>query len=325
MSFTKRHIFSFLVFAFAAFSASLEAEVFRTQKTVMLEADENASESKNVGINACVSIKLPEDLTFVQGIEIIVKIPKVLSNFRNTILYSLYDNVTPFPSEGETDYSGKVVYSGLYPGNLSWSIVVPLVKGNTIAKSPYADKTLIPDSSRGFLFLRNSLAMKGVPQSVLEAEFEVSAKTVFADFGAIKIRANQDFGEFSVMVDEAAAKPDSGRGLIFLKPGKHNVAVISEKFRNEVRTVAVERAKTTEIDFELKSVEPTFSINAPQGTLIFVDGNEIVDASALKLEVGSHAFRFVLGGYEIVRNVEIQNGKHYDISVNFEANIKETE
>lgn len=325
MSFTKKHIFSFLVLSAFFASIEIEAEVFRTQKTVVLEADENASESKNVGINACVSVRLPADLTFVQGIEIIVKIPKVLSNFRNTILYSLYDNITPFPSEGETDYSGRVVYSGLYPGNLSWSIVVPLVKGNTIAKSPYADKTLIPDSSRGFVFLRNSLAMKGVPQSVLEAEFEVSAKTVFADLGAIKIHANQDSGEFSVMVDEVAVKPHSGSGLIFLKPGKHSVSVISEKFRNEVRTVAVERAKTTEVELELKSVEPTFSINAPHGTHIFVDGNEIVDADALKLEVGSHSFRFSLGGYEIVRNVEIQNGKHYDISVNFEANIKEAE
>ena len=45
----------------------------------------------------------------------------------------------------------------------------------------------------------------------------------------------------------------------------------------------------------------------------------------MKLEAGKHAFKFVLGGYEVVRSVEIQNGKHYDISVNFEANIKESE
>lgn len=322
MSFTKRHIFKFLLFA--AFFAPLGAEVFRTQKTVMLAADENASERKKVGINACASIKLPEDLTFVQGIEILVKIPKVLANFQNTILYSLYDSVAPFPSEGETDYSGKAIYSGLYPGHLSWSIVVPLVKGNTITQSPYADKTLIPDSSRGFVFLRNQLAMKGIPQEVMDAEFEVSAKTVFTDFGAIRIRVNRDSGEFSVMVDDAAAKPNDA-GLIFLKPGKHSVSVISEKFRNEVRTVVVEQAKTTEIELVLKSVEPTFSFNAPQGTQIFVDGNEIANSGEVRLEVGNHVFKFVLGGYEVVRNVEIQNGKHYDISVNFEANIKESE
>ncbi len=324
MLFTKRHIFTFLLFTFAAFFARLEAEVFRAQKTVVLAADEFASERKNVGINACVSVKLPEDLTFVQGIEILVKIPKVLANFQNTILYSLYDNIAPFPSEGETDYSGKVLYSGLYPGHLSWSIVVPLVKGNTITQSPYADKTLIPDSARGFVFLRNQLAMKGVPQEVLNAQFEVSAKTVFSDFGAIKISANRDSGEFSVMVDEAAAKPNSA-GLIFLKPGKHSVSVISEKFRNEVRTVVVEQAKITEIELALKSVEPTFSLNVPQGTQVFVDGKEIGDANALRLGTGRHAFKFVLGGYEVVRNVEIQSGKHYDISVNFEASIKESE
>ena len=322
MSFTKRHIFNILIFV--AFFAHSNAEVFRTQRTVVLAADEYASEIKNVGINECVSIKLPDDLTFIQGIEIIVKIPKILANFQNTVIYSLYDNIAPFPSEGKNDYSGKAIYSGLYPGHLSWSILVPLVKGNTIAKNPYADKTLIPDSGRGFVFLRNQLAMKGVPQKVLDAEFEMSAKTVFTDFGAIRIRANHDTGDFSIMVDDAEAKPNSA-GLIFLKPGKHSVAVISEKFRNEVRTVAVEQAKTTEIGLELKSVEPTFAFNAPQGTRIFVDGNEIANAGKMKLEAGKHAFKFVLGGYEVVRSVEIQNGKHYDISVNFEANIKESE
>lgn len=322
MSFRKKHISSLLFFA--VFFTLSHAEVFRTQRTVILEAGEYASESKRVGINECVSIQLPDDLTFVQGIEILVKIPKALANFQNTILYSLYDNIAPFPSEGKTDYSGKAIYSGLYPGSLSWSIVVPLVKGNTITESPYTDKTLIPDASRGFVFLRNQLAMKGVPQKVLEAEFEMSAKTLLTDFGAIQIRTNYDSAAVSILVDDKAAQPNSA-GLIFLKPGKHSVAVVSEQFRNEMRTVAVEQAKTTEIELELKSVEPTFSFNAPQGTHIFVDGNEIADTDALKLEAGSHAFKFVLGGYEIVRNVEIQNGKHYDISVNFEANIRESE
>lgn len=322
MAFTKKHIFAFLFFAI--FFAPLWAEMFRTQKTVMLVADEHASEHKSVGINASASIALPEDLTFVQGIEILVKIPKILADFQNTILYSLYDGIAPFPSESETDYSGNAIYSGLYPGCLSWSIIVPLVKGNTITKSPYADKTPVPDSSRGFVFLRNQLAMKGLPQKVLEAEFEVSAKTVFTDFGAIRIRANMDSDEFSVMVDDKETKPDSA-GLIFLKPGKHSVALLPEKFRNEIRTVAVEQAKITEIEFALKSVEPTFSFNTPQGTRIFVDGNELSNANEAKIEAGKRVFKFVLGGYEVVRNVDIQNGKHYDISVNFEANIMESE
>lgn len=321
MAFTKKHIFGFLFFA-ASF-APCDAEMFRTLKTVVIEANEYASESKRVGISECVSIKLPDDMTFVQGVEILVKIPKAIADFQNTILYSLYDNIAPFPSEGTNDYSGKSIHSGMYPGNLSWSIVVPLAKDNTITKSPYADKTPVPTSNRGFVFLRNQLAMKGLPQKVLDAEFEVSAKTLYADLGAIRIKASH-LEEISIMVDDKETKPDSA-GLIFLKPGKHSVALLPEKFRNEIRTVAVEQAKITEIEFALKSVEPTFSFNTPQGTRIFVDGNELANANEAKIEAGKRVFKFVLGGYEVVRNVDIQNGKHYDISVNFEANIMESE
>ena len=59
----------------------------------------------------------------------------------------------------------------------------------------------MPDASRGFVFLRNQLAMKGVPRSVMEAEFEVSAKTVLADFGALKVAAPADAGEYTVYVE----------------------------------------------------------------------------------------------------------------------------
>ncbi len=184
----KRHIQAILMLA-AALAANAGAEVFRASKTVVLEAGESASEGRGVGVNSCVSVTLPKDMTFVQGVEILVKIPQALASFQNTVLYSIYDNVAPFPSEGETDYSGRAVYSALYPALLSWSIAVPLVKGNTIAKSPYSDKTLIPDASRGFVFLRNQLAMKGVPQEAMEAEL---ARTTLADVVAETRQSMED-------------------------------------------------------------------------------------------------------------------------------------
>ena len=308
---------------FAAAISAPQAEVFRTRKTVCLSVPERgATESKACGINDCVAAFLPQDTTFVQGVEITVKIPQALAAYRNTIIYSIYNNVTPVPTEKGIDYSGTEIYSSLYPGQLAWTIAIPLVKGNTMKASPYADKTLIPDASRGFVFLRNQLAMKGVPKSVMEAEFEVSAKAVLADYGALKVLAPADSGEYTVYVDEKAVTAND-KGLVILKPGKRNVSIVSEKFRNETRSVMIAQGEVTELSLALQSVAPAVRVRAPEGTKIFVDGNEVQAGEALDLEAGEHIFKFNLGGYEVTKKVTIQNGKSYNVSVNVDASVKE--
>ncbi|MBQ9627346.1 MAG: hypothetical protein IJR40_09265 [Treponema sp.] len=308
---------------FAAGLLCLKAEVFRTRKTVCLNIPaRGSSESKACGINDCLAVKFPADSIFIQGVEITVKIPQAVANYRNTILYSLYSNVSPVPTEKGIDYSGTEIYSGLYPGQLSWSIAVPLIKGNTIKSSPYADKTLIAEKARGFVLLRNQLAMKGVPQSVLDAEFEVSAKAILTDFGALKVNVGADAGEYTVYVDEKPAAPNES-GLILLKPGKRSVSVVSDKFRNESRSVMIEQAQISELNLDLQSVAPAVRVRAPEGTKIFVDGNEVQAGEALDLEAGEHLFKFNLGGYEVTKKVTIQNGKSYNVSVNVDASVKE--
>lgn len=308
---------------FAAGLLCLKAEVFRTRKTVCINVPASgSSESKACGINDCVAAFLPEDTTFVQGVEITVKIPQTVAAYRNTILYSLYNNISPIPTEKGIDFSGTEIYSGLYPGQLAWTIVIPLVKGNTIKTSPYADKTLIPDSSRGFVFLRNQLAMKGVPKSVMEAEFEVSAKAVVTDHGALKVLAPADAGEYSVFVDDKPVSANE-KGLILLKPGKRNVSIVSDKFRNETRAVMVAQGEVTKLSLDLQSVAPAVRVSAPEGTKVYVDGVEATANSSMDLESGEHIFKFNLGGYEVTKKVTIQNGKSYNISVNVDASVKE--
>ena len=299
------------------------AELFRVRKTVCLELSEKAaSETKKCGINDCLAVRFPADSIFIQGVEISVKIPQAVANYRNTIIYSLYSNVSPVPTEKGIDYSGTEIYSGLYPGQLSWSIVIPLVKGNTIKASPYADKTLTADKARGFVLLRNQLAMKGVPQSVLDAEFEVSAKAVLADYGALRVKAGAGADDYSVFVDEKPVAANEN-GLILLKPGKRSVSIVSDKFRNEARSVMIEQAQIAELNLDLQSVAPAVRVSAPEGTKVYVDGEEVKANETLHLELGERIFKFNLGGYEVTKKVNIQNGKTYNISVNVDASVKE--
>ena len=63
----------------------------------------------------------------------------------------------------------------------------------------------------------------------------------------------------------------SGSSKVLLDTGVHDISIISEAYRNEVRTVRIDRAKTTELTVEMKSLEPTLLITAPEGTSVLLD------------------------------------------------------
>ena len=97
---------------------NLFSDSFRVKKVVFLDmekdntknSDEDNStqqEQVKVGINDAICIKLPKDLTFIQGIELNIKIPSLLARFPNTVIYSIYNNVSPVPSAKNIDFTGK--------------------------------------------------------------------------------------------------------------------------------------------------------------------------------------------------------------------------
>ncbi len=314
----KKLIISLLT---AALFSSLHAEVFRVRQTVIVPLD--SSETKYyAGVNDAVAIMLPEDMTFIQGLEVSIKIPNAAAGYKNTIIYSLYNNISPVPSDKNIDYSGEEIYTGLYPGQLSWAVQIPLVKGNTIKKSPYSDKTLIPDTSRRFVFLRNQLAMKGVPQKVIDSQFELTVKPILSEKGALKIKTSETSSEknISVTVDDKPVEIPSN-GLIMLKAGVHSVSVSSEDSRDEFRTVVIEQAKINELFIDFKSVSPRVHLSVPEGTKVILDGEKEMSDRSFEIESGEHTIRFELGGYSVTKNLTVQEGKTYRISLSVDAVI----
>lgn len=336
MTLSIKNLLKVLIFSslLINFCFSLNAESFRVHKTVVITMDEitpeNAkednyvSEEVTVGINDAVCIKLPQDLTYIQGVELTVKIPLAIARCPNTVIYSLYDNISPVPSEKNIDYTGKELYTGIYPGQLSLTIHIPLIKGNTIKQSPYADKTFIPEYSRNFLFLRNQLAMKGVPQEAINSKFQISAKPILINKGRLIVKAGAAKPQnLSVLVDDKPVELDAN-GACLLKPGIHNVIISSQAARNESRSCVIEIAKDTVLQVDLKSTAPVMQINMPQGTHVTVDSQNVeVKNGYLELKPGDHTLKFSLGGYEVVKQVNVQEGRFYSINVTIDAAITE--
>ena len=300
------------------------------------------------GINDAIHINLPEDMTYVCGIEINMKIPEEIAAWRNSVAYSLYEDVKPKPSEKKTEYSGKRISYATIPGRLSLNIYIPLTAEFNIKDSPYSEKIPVsPKGDKKDLFFRLQLAMEQVPETFGNAEIEATVKAVLIDKGKLNFsveparqlnlpvltkeneqakkkqkKAKQaEKPEYTIFIDDNEIQ---STGAMLLPTGEHHVSIVSESYRNELRTFVIEQAKTTNLSVELRSIEPTLIFICPMNTEIYFDDKQIENPkTAFIIEPGEHSAKMIVGDYEIVKNFTAINGRSYTMSLDIDASIYE--
>jgi hypothetical protein len=322
-------VLTFLFFVFT--SAAVSAEMFRVHKTQVLSVSESADEivSVSAGINDCISIILPEDISYLNGVELQIKIPKIITEWPYSIVYGVYDNVSPLPSESVIDYRGSKINGGVIPSRLTWAVQIPTSKRAKFRETPYtAVVPVIAGTESGKLFFRFQLAMKGVPQEFETSHFTVSAKPIYAEVGTLSLSLSSPDGgkvqPYTLFVDGAEVE-GSADGIV-LATGIHSISLVSEFYRNEVRTVTIEQAKVTNLEVAFRDVTPEIRISAPENAIVFLDGNEISNWDAvLRVSRGDHQLRFIIGDYEIIRTLKAENGRSYTVTLGIDASVTEDE
>ena len=307
------------------------AESFRVHKTVMLPVTEkNVSSPVQLEVNDVLVLTLPEKSLFLQGVELEIKIPPVVAEFRDSIAYVLYTDIEPQPAADIIDYSGKRVHIDTFPGRLGCNIKIPLVQNHSIRKNPYTIilPALFAEPVKT-VFFRLQLVMKGVPQNLLNSVFTVDVKPVLTNKGLLDLHVlfppepkDSNKKDFLVYVDESPV--ELSRCPLLLETSMHRLNIVSEHYRNEVRSFTIEQAKTAALEVQLQDIVPLLSVSAPKNTRVFMDGTELEDYSKpLVVEPGTHQLRFSLGDYEIVRVLEAENGRTYKVSVSFDVSVTE--
>ncbi|MBQ9539220.1 MAG: hypothetical protein IJU95_08105, partial [Treponema sp.] len=226
-----------------------------------------------------------------------------------------------------TDYRGKRTTVGTFGDLLSLNIKVPLSKENGIkqdAYSVYIDD--IPDFKNDKVFVRLQIASRIAPPSIGQASFDITVKPIFINKGRLNIALvppeGEQLKETEIFIDGQEAKLSEGG--ILVSPGIHDISIVSGSYRNEVRTVTVPQAKIVNMEIKLRDITPSVRLALPVGTQAYCDGSRVEDTKkALKLEQGRHSFRFVLGGYEISKQVDIVNGHNYTVALNIDATVDE--
>ena len=327
ISLGKKAVFSLIILC----SAKIYAENFRVHKTVFIQVPQTeASKKVECGINDGLAIKLPADRTFIQGIEILIKVPAIVTKWQDSVAWSFYSDILPEPSESTIDYQGTRHSVHTFSNSLSLNIQLPLKQNNTIKKSPYAVYVShIPTENNGIIFLRMQLVMKGIDDNIGVSNFEISVKPILTNNGYLKIRSESPDGspEIKPYTAFADGKPlELPQNKIILEKGTHTINFVSDFYRNEVRTVNIAPGTTTYLDIQFRDIAPTVNLYAPKNTTVYMDGT-IIDQwyskDSITVSQGDHQFKFVIGDWETVRSINAINGHSYNISLTIDSNVEE--
>ena len=325
--FCKKVLVSLCFFSAGFFAFSVE--YFRVAKTHVLPLPQDYSEvTVNSGIADALAIKLPQDTTFITGIELNIKVPQVVAQWRDSIAYIFYKNANPEPDEKKIDYSADKISVYTIPGKLSHTVYIPLNEKFNIKSNPYAriiDERITPTENT--VFLRFMLAMKGAPEELETAQFTITAKPVLSDEGYFSLNVKKPEGKtgsYSVYIDDELILTEPVK--LVLKKGEHHLTVTGEEYRNEIRTFIVEQAKSAKLSVELRGIEPSVKIVSPQNASIYFDGKLLENAKEpFVIAPGNHSVKFVIGDYEITKNLNAINGRSYTVNLNIDASISEEE
>lgn len=302
-----------------------EGETFRVRQLFPITiSSERVEEQKIVtGINDSIAVFLPDDMTYIAGVEVVIDIPDEVAQWRDCVALSLYDGIYPVPSDTVKDYTGERIYVNALPNRPTWALRVPLCASYNIKESAYTTKAPVtPNLEAGFVFLRLQPAMKGIPDETMEAQLKIAVRPLLKKMGRLGINITPDTdGKFTLFIDNEE-KPYTSAGYL-MSTGAHEVSIVSDLYRNEVRTVNIDTAKTTTLNIALKSVEPTMTVIAPDKAVVTLDGEVCAIGSEFVVKEGEHTISLRVGDWELVRSVTIQRGKSY--TADFTVDLKLTE
>lgn len=306
---------------------SAAADSFRVHKVIPVHFSEETQQSKiTSGINDALFIMPEGDMTFISGIELTIKIPEEIATWRDSVAYSFYKTISPAPSEDNHDYSGEKHLLQTLPPKLSLTLIIPFQKETAQKQSPYAVVIPpLPEPQKG-IFIRFQLVMKGVPDNLERSTIEITAKPVLKNQGMLCLKTTPESSNeknYSVFIDD---KPESNFGNLILQAGEHHLSIVSDSYRNEVRTFIIEQGKKTNLEVILRGSEPVFQISSPSTAIIYLDEKPLKNIKeAFTVSAGEHTVRFILGEYEVVKNITAITGKTYKISLDIDASILESE
>ncbi len=312
-----------LLLAMAAAAPVLSADAIRGSVVDILQVRPNDQAAGSCRLEELLAVDLPEGASFFKGIEIEITIPQELMRFRNSFAVYLYKSASPEPVEEQIKrYTAESIGYYIIPNTRKMYMQIPLRANADLPRSPETILVKNLDENSDFPLLLTILPiMKGIPSDISRADFAVKAYPYMADEGILQLDLDTPGNEaYSVLVDKQPLAYRNGGYL--LSAGAHEVEIRSEAYLPVTRTVSIGAGKTTRLEIVLEKKEPSLNFEVPDGTIIFLDGNQ-VSGTSLKTTEGHHTVVFKLGDYSMTREFEVIGGKRYTVTLFFDVFVKE--
>ncbi len=330
-----RRVFA-TVFLYLLVSGAVGAESFRTIIAGRLDISSAHQESKalQLGYIDSAVIALDADRRFLRGVELELKVPQAYQKYRGSVAIALYTAASSLPASslpasGVADIDADRVGFELLPNKLQVIYQIPLLRDHGLKASPYVSipTGILPVSSFPLIF-RLMPVMKGLPEELEGMKFQLSAKPIVTDKGALRLvlKYPEKLKDrpFTLLIDDDVMD-DPGREQI-LTEGEHRASLISDDYRNENRLFVIERGKVHELVVELKDPTPVVSIEAPENAAVYFDDVLIQEpAQAFNTEPGEHVVRFVVGDYSILKSLTVRKGRTYRVSISIDVDVTESD
>jgi len=316
-----------VILLFPALVAVAEPFRVRSMTPVTLDPLKSEAQTAEIGYNDAVGIILPKNNPFLKGVEIEIKIPQDILAYQNSMAYGVYRLPQPTPSDKIIDYQAEQITLQPLPSRLSFVLQIPTKKNHNLKTGPYS--TVLPyihDTTKGALIFRLLPIMKGLPENIETLQFTVKVKPILTDEGGMRLKIEYPEAAVkpvSVRIDEMLiANPES---LQILSPGPHHLSVVSDDYRNEVRVFTVESARVTDLAVAMQGTTPRVYLVAPENASIVLDGQPALNTrEPLTIEPGDHTILFKIGDYELAKQITIEKGHDYTISMIIDINVSET-
>ena len=248
-------------------------------------------------------------------------------NYPNSVAYTLYTDIKPEPSKKHIDYSAKKISTALLPNRFSHIMRIPVKKDYKFKQVkngeifPYDGK-----AADAPFMLRLNPVMKGLPEDFEQASFTVIVRPLLIVEGGLKLHLqypdNEEQKPVTVQLNnEYITQLDT---LQLLLPGTYSVNISSDAYRTEMRSCIIERGKITQLEVQLKSITPLLHIQAPENVAVFLDNQEIAPSKEpLPVAVGVHTVVFKMGSYELTRQITVEEGKTYELTMTMDVLLQE--
>ena len=271
-----------------------------------------------------IALFVGSDSRIIRGVEIDLTLPTAIAGYRDGFILSVYEQVYPAPTHANMNYSA-VESAFVHVRNTSDSRYVVLFGPSASVPDSRVLLKRAAASDRPFILSVEPIS-KALPESIASESIGISLQGIFADLGILELQiksSTRASRPFTVEIDgENMAYSAAG---YLLPPGAHDLRISADPDFELSKRVDIQRGSTEQVIVNLATPLPTVFIDAPENSLIFLDGQRYRPEVHRFVEIvsGEHIVLIQLGDYAISRRFTVKEGQDYTISLFLDIIIEE--